>query len=248
MWRFRAVTATGLALGLVLAVWAAYSISWDGGPSLKPRGSEKWTSESSLLVTQVGFPEGRVTLPSSVPGEADPNPEKLEFADPGRFSALASLYAQLATSDRVRNLLPDRPKPEQIEATAIEGPPNSPVLPVIRLSTTAETPAKAKALNRHTTRALRAMLASGQAQSKIPAAQRIQLAPVNASSRAELTKGRSRTASILAFLLCLLASVAVTHLLAAIRGLEMSDSSPRSGLTSVSSEGSSAAAPPSAAA
>ena len=45
----------------------------------------------------------------------------LEFADPNRLSALASLYAQLATGDRVRSQLPEKPKPAQIDAIALEG-------------------------------------------------------------------------------------------------------------------------------
>jgi hypothetical protein len=39
LWRYRAVTITGLVLGIVLAVLAAYQVGWDGGPKLTPRGS-----------------------------------------------------------------------------------------------------------------------------------------------------------------------------------------------------------------
>src|SRR4051812_9484951 len=64
LWRYRAVAATGLLLGAALAFLATYKVTFDGGPSLVARGSYAYTSESSLLVTQEGFPEGRVVLPS----------------------------------------------------------------------------------------------------------------------------------------------------------------------------------------
>src|SRR4051794_6481912 len=63
LWRFRAITATGLVLGILLAILASYRVSFAGGPSLTARGTETWSATASLLVTQPGFPEGRVTLP-----------------------------------------------------------------------------------------------------------------------------------------------------------------------------------------
>ena len=87
LWRFRAVVTGGLVLGIVLAVLAAYQL-----PSMTPRGSETWSSESSLLVTQAGFPEGRSTLPTDGTGEvgggtgSGGQSGQLEFADPDRLS------------------------------------------------------------------------------------------------------------------------------------------------------------------
>ena len=180
LWRFRAVVAGGLVLGIVLAVLAAYQL-----PSLTPRGSETWTSESSLLVTQAGFPEGRSTLPTAGtargwrgPGRAD-SAGQLEFADPDRLSALASLYAQLATGDRVRSQLPEKPKPAQIEAIPVEGNAST-QLPVIKLTTTAGSGRGRAALNVHTVQALQQVLESEQTKNAIPAGQRIQITQINA--------------------------------------------------------------------
>ena len=214
LWRFRAVVAGGLVLGTLLAILAAYQL-----PSLSPRGSETWTSESSLLVTQSGFPEGR-TL-AGVPetggevGGAGGN-DGGSFADPNRLSALASLYAQLATGDRVRSRLPGNPKPAQIQALAVEGNAST-QLPVIKLTTTAGSGPAARDLNQHTVKALQNVLTTEQSRNAIPAEQRIHIDKINAPAAPVMTSGRSHTASILAFLLCALGAVALAHLLAALR-------------------------------
>ena len=215
LWRFRAVVAGGVVLGTLLAVLAAYQL-----PSLTPRGSETWTSESSLLVTQSGFPEGRTLagVPETGTGEvggAGGN-DGGSFADPNRLSALASLYAQLATGDRVRSQLPGSPKPAQIQALAVEGNAST-QLPVIKLTTTAGSGPAARALNQHTVEALQNVLTSEQSRNAIPAEQRIHIDKINAPAAPVMTSGRSHTASILAFLLCALGAVALAHLLAALR-------------------------------
>ena len=60
LWRFRLVTAVGVAS----ACSSHSSPPSEGIRRLSPRGSETWTAISSILVTQPGFPEGRVTLPT----------------------------------------------------------------------------------------------------------------------------------------------------------------------------------------
>ncbi|MBN1529101.1 MAG: hypothetical protein JW895_08570 [Thermoleophilaceae bacterium] len=211
LWRFRAVLAAGLALGVLLAVLAAFQV-----PSFSPRGSETWTSESSLLITQAGGPEFR-TL-AGAPDAAAPSGDTgdLEFADPDRLSALASLYAQLATGDRVRRQLPEKPKPAQIEAIALEGNAST-QLPVVKLTTEAGSGPAARALNEHTVDALQNVVRDEQSRNAIPAGQRIRIDQINAPADPVKTAGRSHTASILAFLLCALGAVALAHLLAALR-------------------------------
>ena len=58
VWKHRTVMAAGVLMGLVLAFLAAFSF-----PGLERRGTETWRGVSNILVTQKGFPEGRVTLP-----------------------------------------------------------------------------------------------------------------------------------------------------------------------------------------
>jgi hypothetical protein len=211
LWRFRAVLVAGLALGIVLAVLAAFQL-----PSFSPRGAETWTSESSLLITQAGAPEFR-TLVGEL-GAATPSggPGGVEFDDPNRLSALASLYAQLATGDRVRSQLPDKPKPAQITAIALEGNAST-QLPVVKLTTEAGSGPAAQNLNQHTVQALQKVVREEQSRNAIPADQRIRIEQINAPAEPVKTAGRSHTASILALLLCVLGAVALAHLLAALR-------------------------------
>lgn len=213
LWRFRAILAGGLVLGVVLAVLAAYQL-----PSFSPRGSETWTSSSSLLITQSGAPEFRTLAGAPAGGvtESGSGGADLEFADPNRLSALASLYAQLATGDRVRSQLPEKPKPAQIDAIALEGNAST-QLPVVKLTTQAGSGEAARRLNEHTVQALQKVVRTEQSKNAIPAGQRIRIDQINAPAAPVLTAGRSHTASILALLLCVLGAVALAHLLAALR-------------------------------
>src|SRR3954465_8672900 len=92
LWRYRLITALGLLFGIALALLAAFKV---GPGGLERRGSEQWTSTSNVMVTQKGFPWGRVTLPNSAAvGQAagtDPSASatpqsgedsRIPFADP----------------------------------------------------------------------------------------------------------------------------------------------------------------------
>lgn len=220
LWRFRRITAAGLLLGVFFAVFASYSISPSG---LKPRGISTYSSQSQLLVTQAGFPEGRVVLPVAPPGgavngeqpEVDPN--RLEFADPGRFNNLADLYTKLIVSDEVLRLIPGHPTPAQILATPLPAVSGASILPIIQLDTLAESPTASTKLNHNAAKALRDLIEERAEKNDISPAQRVQITTLVAPSPGVLATGPSYTASILALLLCLIATVAVTHLLENIR-------------------------------
>jgi hypothetical protein len=220
LWRFRRITAVGLLLGIFFAVLASYSISPSG---LEPRGVSTYSSQSQLLVTQAGFPEGRVVLPVAPPGgavngetpEVDPN--RLEFADPGRFNNLADLYTKLIVSDEVLRLIPEHPSPTQILASPLPAVSGAAILPIIQLDTLAESPAAATRLNLNTAKALRDLIEDRAKKNDISPAQRVQITTLVAPSPGKLATGPSYTASILALLLCLIGTVAVTHLLENLR-------------------------------
>jgi hypothetical protein len=213
LWRFRIVTAIGVTLAIVFAVLAAYTPSSDG---LEKRGASTYSSSSRLLVTQAGFPEGRVVLPAPPLGE-EPNPDSVGFADPARFMALADLYTKLILSDEVRRRIPERPTPAQVDANPIASVSGAPILPIIELITMSRSPRAAHDLNVHTVTALRGLLKVRQANNDIPVGERVQIAILNAPSPGVLTASPTHTASILALLLCLIGTIAVTHLLEAIR-------------------------------
>ncbi len=224
LWRVRVISATGLFLGLFLAVMASYKISFDGGPSLAARSAATFGSDATLLVTQPGFPEGRVTLPETPtldPSqteklEAQPK-DRIEYADPGRFGSLADLYSQIAMSDRVRGTIPEKPKPEQVTAFALEGASGGVILPVIKLTVTADTKNGAKTLSVNTIEALRDAIKTDQEKANIPQNSRVELRTLNESTAGYIVKGPSRTASILVLVLAILGTIGVTHLLAALR-------------------------------
>jgi hypothetical protein len=220
LWRFRRITAVGVLLGIFFAVFASYSISPSG---LKPRGASTYSSQSQLLVTQAGFPEGRVVLPAPTPTgaingvqpEADPN--QIEFADPGRFNNLADLYTKLIVSDEVLRLIPEHPSPTQILASPLPAVSGAAILPIIQLDTLAESPAAATQLNHNTAKALRDLIEQRARKNDIAPTQRVQVTTLVAPSPGKLATGPSYTASILALLLCLIGTVAVTHLLENLR-------------------------------
>lgn len=211
IWRHRGIAIAGVALGVVVAFLAAFSVS---GKGIERRGGETWSSESSVLVTQRGFPWGRVTLP----GAADVRGAKQQFGDPNRFSTLAMLYSVISYSDQVRGSLPERPAREQIQAAPLDATGNGAVyLPIVKLTTTAQTAEGARALNQHTLDGLSGLLTSEQRHNSIPADQRIELNVLNAPSTPVLASGRSFTLPLLAFMLCVLAAFAVCHLVESLR-------------------------------
>jgi hypothetical protein len=228
LWRFKFVVLAGMVLGLALAVLAAFHV-----PAMERRGSEQWQAQSDILVTQQGFPWGRVTLPdqSMTPAAAEalkesgqpvpdrsPTKNSLPFADPGRFSQLALLYSLIAHSDQVRASLPQNPEREQIQAYAVDATGNGTnFLPVIRITTTATSAPGAVELNSAAFGAFQALLKKEQAGSKIPTNDRVVLSVLNQPDHPLLLSGRSKTPSVLAFLLCIIGAIAVAHLLESLR-------------------------------
>lgn len=223
LWRFRAVTIGGLALGLVLAFLAAFQMNLDGGVSLERRGTETWTSSSRILVTQRGFPWGRVTLPAAIdPNQAvapasPPTQDRQQYADPTRFVNLAMLYSVISYSDQVRTRLPGNMAAGQIEALPLDATGGGDILPIITLNTTSDTAQHALELNQATFEGLKDLLLEEQVKADIPVRDRVVLEPVNKASAPLLVSGRSPTASALALILALALTLSLAHLLEALR-------------------------------
>jgi hypothetical protein len=221
VWRFRLVAIAGLAIGLTLAVLASYQV-----PSMEPRGTETWTATSQILVTQPGFPEGRVTLPEAeVQGATTAGGERVEesapkdqvtFADPARLSGLADLYARFLTSDEVLGKVPGRPTADRVTASPFLASAGGQVLPVIQLAAMAPTNPGAMKLNRDVFKSLSSLIEKQQTANGIGEGQRIELKLIDAPE-ATLTSPRKKTAAILVLFLCLLGTVAVCHLLEGLR-------------------------------
>ena len=221
LWRYRAIIALGILLGFGLAFLAAFDVT----NGMKRRGTEQWASVSQIFVTQEGFPWGRVTLPAADPtavATEPPTPEeaadRLKFADPTRFPNLAFLYSFLTNSDQVRGRLPGPPSPSQIQAVPLDPTGRGDAfLPIIQLSTSAETGAGAVELNKQTMEGLKDLLREWQDEAKIASKDRVVLTTLSKPSAPELLAGRSLTPSMLAFMLSVILAVALAHILEGVR-------------------------------
>jgi hypothetical protein len=165
----------------------------------------------------VTLPGADATTTGTPQQTEDPdNKSGIKFADPARFASLAALYASYVRSDLVRSRIAQKPEPEQIQAIPLDlNGSGDAFLPIVEITTTAETPGAASTLNRHTIRALRGFLAEEQARANTPRDSRIRLDTLN-DPRTALVSGRSYTGSILAFMLCVIAAIALAHVLESI--------------------------------
>jgi hypothetical protein len=225
LWRFRRITFAGVILAIVLAVLASYRVSSSG---LEPRGVETWNAVSQILVTQPGFPEGRVTLPekqiddaltadgeAAVEKNAAPK-DQVDFADPARLAFLGDLYSKFLTSDEVLSRVPEQPRQGSVTASPFAASQGGLLLPVIQLTTMGPSPEFAARVNTNVYKALLEFLEERQAANEIARADRVDL-QIIVSPAPTLAAGRKPTASVLVFMLVLLGTVAVTHLLEALR-------------------------------
>jgi hypothetical protein len=225
--------AVGVFAAALLAILVGYHVQPGKGPLLTPRGHEKWMSVSRVLVTQQGFPEGRATLPPTAtntnPAPGAGTSEGLQFADPGRFQGLASLYAVLVRSDQVLSRVVPRPSPEQVTAVTVDsGVPNSQAtLPVLEILATAGGAVAARKLNSDVVGALRGTLADQQNANGIPAASRVRLDSLEDPGPPQLVSGRSHIASVVVFVLVLMATIFLAKLLERVRGAAATMRRPR---------------------
>jgi len=224
LWRFRRVTAGGVVIGLILAFLAFYDVG-----AGQPRGTETWSAVSQILVTQPGSPEFRVTLPPQPVGVAptedsttseDDSKQGPEFADPGRLAALADLYSKFLTSDLVLRRVPEHPPVAAINASPFASSQGGQVLPVIQLTTMAPTAELARSTNIHTYKALVDLIDERADKDKFERV-RLELLVAPAVSLADKPKP---TASVLIFMLVMLGTVAVAHLLEAVRSRRQAQS------------------------
>jgi hypothetical protein len=203
LWRFKWLVLFGAVLAGVLAVLAVAHVSFKGGtPRFTYRTSELWQNNTTVLLTQSGFPEGRSTLPA---GSA--------FADPGRFTYLADLYSQLASGDAVRALIARTgPVDGSVAAATVltSTGQSSPLVSIFGKSTTAR---KATALTLRATDALIRYVDQRQGLAGIPLRQRVELTPVRGADSPLLIKPRSNTLPIVVFLGTLICFIALAFIL-----------------------------------
>jgi hypothetical protein len=222
LWRFKLLVVAGLVLALALALLSTVRVGGDGVTYREP---ELWSSNLRLLVTQSGFPEGRLYAQESVrpgeeattDGEASAEPG-IPVADPARFNALAILYAELAASDPVRQVMRrDGPVRGKIVATALRDEQSGTLLPLVDLAAISTSPREAALLAQRGANALNTFLQEQQRANDVPAADRVIVQTIVQPRGALLFQPRSKTMSIVVFLVVMLAIVGLAFLLENLR-------------------------------
>lgn len=218
LWRFRLLVVAGLVLALALALLSTVRVSREG---MTYRDSELWSSSLRLLVTQSGFPEGRLYAQKPVkPGEEPTTEERpsaeadVPVADPNRFNSLAILYAELAASDPVRQVMRrDGPVRGKVVATALRDERSGTLLPLIELAAISTSPPAAIALAMRGANALNTFLQEQQRANNVPAADRVVVQTIVQPRGALLFQPRSKTMPIVIFLVVMFAIVGLAFLL-----------------------------------
>jgi hypothetical protein len=211
-WRFRLLLGIGFTLAILLAV---LSFARVGSGGLQPREQETWLSASTLLVTQEGFPWGRAILDETVPlqGTTDSNGESdvvPRFGDPGRYSGLASLYAELAKADEVQAEVAEGSKPGQYyESMVVQQPGSSASLPMIYIKGYGPTPEDATDTAGRASRAFIDYIEREQSKNKISDDKRVEVVVTKQATTPEIFKKRSFVRPIMLFLLVSMAFLAL---------------------------------------
>jgi len=215
-WRLIAIAGLGIALALSFAV--ALKVSFDGGLKVGWRSKPTYQSTSRLFVTQVGFPWGRVVLPTAaVPGAAPAQPttrgDKTQYASPERFADLAVVYSYLANSEQVRALMRPQPEPDKISVIPVLNPGTGTGLPLLEVQTRAEDATVATRLNASAVGALARFLDAQQKANRISAKERVQIQVLNPPSPAKIVKGRPLIGAVLTFLLAIGGTIGLIYIL-----------------------------------
>jgi hypothetical protein len=223
IWRFRVITAIGVALAVLLAIFSFASLQWKHGSiHTQLRGKEKWVSTSTVLVTERRFPLGRSVLDdsaSTAPTVTSTTPQAQPFAPSERFTELASIYAELATSDSVREYVrKDGPLDGTIQANALSTA-NSAPLPLISIAGVAATRQGAVTLARRASEGLRDYIEIQQRHNGIPKDARVVLSVIKEPrvSTAQLLQGRSKVLPIVVFLIVIFGVIGLEFVLENLR-------------------------------
>ena len=213
LWRFRMLVVAGLLLAVTLAFLSIVKVTPDG---LEYRQRQLWSAELRLLVTQRGFPEGRLyaqspTQEGQLPSQED---NASPVADPARFNTLAILYAELATSDPVRRLVerwPPHPRPRPRHAAP--GRPVWSAPSLIDITAIADSRRAAAKLARQNAAALSTFISEQQRVNKVPAADRVVVQTIVDPSRVSLFQPRSKTMAMVVFLAVMFATIGLAFIL-----------------------------------
>jgi hypothetical protein len=192
----------GLWLSLTLALFSQVRISSTG---VSYRSPQVWSNEATVALSQAGAPE--------LGGSNEQTTQ---------LTTLVDVYAAYATSDAVINGLRRkgfltardvRDGKLPIAASAVPSPLNSAPTPLLKVTASGQTPAKATRLTQAATDELISYVKSRQIEAAIPVRERVQLQILKRSSEPEVIVPRSKSKAIL----ILLAGLSATFAAAFIR-------------------------------
>jgi hypothetical protein len=219
--RFKVLTAVGVVFAFALAFLSMATVDFKHGVQAHFRSKQQWVSRGTVLVTERRFPLGRSVLDDATPlsSGASTSSSAQPFAPSERFTELANIYAELATSDAVRQfILRQGPIVGKIEASALSTVTQQP-LPLVSVDGIAPTQPGAVALAQRASNALRRYIELKQQGSGIPVEQRVVLTQIKEPRLAtvQLLKGRSKTLPIVVFLVVLFGVIGLALVLENLR-------------------------------
>jgi hypothetical protein len=216
LWRFRWIVLLGTLLAVVLTVLTVAKVTSDG---LAYRKAETWQAQTTLLLTQPGFPEGRALFPNSESKGEERS--KYSYTDPNRFASLTALYSQFAQSDEVRALVrrDGAPRGSSVSAAPVipEGPSGYTPLPVIALFGSAQSRSDAVETTRLGAEAFMAFLDRKAREAEIPESQRVQVDVLAQPRGAVVVEPRKKTLPIVVFLTMITGTVGLVFVLENLR-------------------------------
>jgi hypothetical protein len=172
--RFRALIIAGFCFALLLAILSTATPSFSGGFGLKPRKAEVWASTGQVLVTQTGFPQGRTDAApadgAAAPAQGAPADNAPQFVDQARLVELSVIYARLARSDAVRQLIRESGPIKGATGVDVTNVPDLPMLEVLARATSRE---GAVALAQRQIDALQTYLRQQQTANGVPSRDRL---------------------------------------------------------------------------
>jgi hypothetical protein len=223
IWRFRFLVLVGVILAVGLAGLTMFKVSFHGAsPKFSYRQHEVWQSQSVLLVTQRGFPEGRATNPFSVATIGGQQTAVPKFADPSRFTDLALFYSTLAQSDAVQRLMyRDSHVRGAMSATpALIGTGSkTAALPLFTIEGSASSAREAQATAAAGTAAFVKFLSEQQAAAGVLPSDRVVIEVQNSAGRASLATARKKTIPIVVLITVLIATLGLAFILENLRPL-----------------------------
>lgn len=201
MRRHKIIVGGGFLLAVALAFLSMARVSFAGGLKISYRSPEIYQAKELMLVSQAGFPWGRATPTVGDTSKVDPAGA---VAAQTRLTSIAVLYAQLANSDPVRQILLKGGfvKRKDIAALPVIQSYSSvgPLLPLIEIDGNGPSKNIAISVARRESTAFLEYLQQQQESAKIPAAQRVVVQLLNRAETAQVVQGRKKTMSVLVFM------------------------------------------------